>query len=197
MQKLLNIKGQISGYRVSVVKPLLVKDIAGKIREKLAKYSFFRVTDWSEANKPLFDALGLEKRVYFIVLVLLIVLASFSVISTLVMLVMEKRKDIAVLRTIGASKKDIIKIFKRMGIILGFLGTVLGCTLGYFGCLALKIWGFPLDTRIFPVPTVPVDIELTNFFLVAVVSLVVCYLSTIYPSKRASSLPPAEVLRFE
>jgi lipoprotein-releasing system permease protein len=151
--------------------------------------------DSSEQNKPLWEAIKMEKRVYFIVLMLLVVLASFSIISTLVMIVLEKRKDIAVLKTLGASDSSIAKIFRTQGAVIGIIGTTLGLLLGFIGCMALKIYGFPLDERIFQMSQVPVTMDPVNFTIVGVCSFLICYLSTWYPSKRAASLHPSEILR--
>jgi lipoprotein-releasing system permease protein len=151
--------------------------------------------DWSEQNKPLWEAIRMEKRVYFIVLLLLVVLASFSIISTLVMLVLEKRKDIAVLKTLGATDASIARIFRTQGAAIGAIGTLSGLLLGYVGCKILQAYGFPLDERIFQMSQVPVKIDLVNFLVVGVSSFVICFLSTWYPSKRAASLHPSEILR--
>ena len=155
----------------------------------------FIVQDWTQTNKPLWDALRLEKRVYFIVLLLIIVMASFSIISTLVMIVLEKRKDIAVLRTIGASSATIGRIFRRQGMIIGGLGTVGGLVLGLSGCLLLQKYGFPLDEKVFPVHTLPIRMEPLNFILVGVAAFLICALATIYPARRAAALEPSDILR--
>ena len=151
---------------------------------------------WTETNKPLWDAMRLEKHVYFIVLLLIIVMASFSIISTLVMIVLEKRKDIAVYKTLGATSRGIGNIFRIQGAVIGALGTVLGLLLGYGLCLALREYGFPIDERIFQMSKLPVRIEFWNFALVGICAFAICCLATIYPAHRASSLDPSEVLRY-
>lgn len=151
--------------------------------------------DWTEINKPLWEALRLEKRVYFLVLTLLIIMASFSIVSTLIMIVLEKRKDIAVLRTIGASESMIKRIFLFQGAVIGGIGTILGLILAVIGCVLLKTYGFPLDERIFNMSTVPVVIQPINFIVVGICSFLICCLATLYPAKRASSISPVEALR--
>lgn len=155
----------------------------------------FIAQDWTEQNKPLWEAIKLEKRVYFIVLLLIVVMASFSIISTLVMIVLEKRKDIGVLKTLGASSKSIARIFRIQGAVIGAIGTVLGLILAYAGCKLLQIYGFPLDERIFQMSTVPIRIVPLNFVVVGCASFLICLFATHYPSRRASSLSPTEVLR--
>ena len=124
-------------------------------------------------------------------------MASFSVVTTLVMIVLEKRKDVAVLKTLGATTKDIAKVFISMGVVIGFVGTVLGVILGMVGCILLEKYGFPLDPRVFPVDKVPIRVEVINVIMVSVSSFLISLLATIYPSLRASKLNPSEVLRYE
>jgi lipoprotein-releasing system permease protein len=172
--------------------------VAQRIGELLGGISAgFSVQDWTQTNKPLWDAIRLEKKVYFIVLLLIVVMASFSIISTLIMIVLEKRRDIAVLRTLGANERSIAAIFKIQGAVIGGIGTVLGLLLGFGGCLALRRYGFPLDERIFQMSTLPIRIEPLNFFVVGAVAFLICALATIYPSRRASALQPSDVLRYE
>jgi len=196
-QRFFRLGDQVSGFEIRVTEvdnaPILAKQIVEKFDPALGFYS----QDWTTTNKPLWDAIKLEKNVYFIVLLLIIVMASFSIISTLVLLVLEKRGDIAVLRTIGATSGTVGKIFRIQGALIGGIGTVAGLVLGYLGCIALKEYGFPLDERIFPISEVPVRIELLNFAIVGLASFFICLLSTIYPSRRASQLDPATVLRYE
>lgn len=174
-----------------------VKSVKAKINETLSSKmgAGYVVHDWSDSNKEFWNALELEKRVYFLVLLLLVLLASFSIVSTLVMLVIEKRKDIAVLKTLGATDASVSKIFMRMGTIIGGIGTSIGLILGYLGCMALKIYGFPLKEEVFQMSQVPVHIDPINFLIVGVVSFLICACSTWYPARRASALHPSEVLR--
>ena len=122
-------------------------------------------------------------------------MASFSIVSTLIMIVLEKRKDIAVLRTIGASESMIKRIFLFQGAVIGGIGTILGLILAVIGCVLLKTYGFPLDERIFNMSTVPVVIQPINFIVVGICSFLICCLATLYPAKRASSISPVEALR--
>ncbi|MBX7143203.1 MAG: ABC transporter permease [Oligoflexia bacterium] len=188
----------ISGIEVRVKDIDQAPRIAKLILDKLGGLaSGFLVQDWTESNKALWDAMRLEKKVYFIVLLLIIVMASFSIISTLVMIVLEKRKDIAVMMTLGASSRSIGRIFRLQGAIIGGIGTLLGLAAGYLGCLALREYGFPLDERIFQMSTVPVQIEPLNFALVGLAAFIICFAATIYPARRAASLQPSDVLRYE
>jgi lipoprotein-releasing system permease protein len=135
--------------------------------------------------------------VYFIVLLLIIVMASFSIVTTLIMIVLEKRKDIAVMKTLGASTPSIGRIFRIQGAVIGGLGTIIGLVLGFIGCWALKTYGFPIDERIFQMSTLPVTIDPVNFAMVGVAAFLICFVATIYPARRAASLEPSEVLRYD
>ncbi len=197
-QSFFDMKDKVSGLEIFINDLQRAPLVAGEIKSELDTINpYFFVQTWVDLNRPLWEALQLEKKTYFIVLLLIIVMASFSVVTTLIMIVLEKRKDIAVLKTLGASTKDIAKIFVSMGVVIGFLGTVCGVVLGMAGCIFLKEYGFPLDVRVFPVDTVPVKIEVINVILVSISSFLISLLATIYPAIRASKLNPSEVLRYE
>jgi lipoprotein-releasing system permease protein len=197
-QSFFSLNDTVSGIEVSV-KDIMKAYLVGE--ELLGSFgteqSHFYATDWTEPNKPLWDALKLEKRVYFIVLLLLIFVASFSVISTLVMVVMEKNKDIAILKSMGATDKSISKIFLIQGTIIGFLGVILGTFLGVVGCILLREYGFEIDQTVFALDKVPVHMIPANFLLVAVAGFIITSLAGIYPARRAAKLDPVATLRFE
>lgn len=158
----------------------------------------FRVRNWMEINHNLFSALQLEKTVYFIVLLLIVLVAGFNIIATLIMVVMEKRKDIAILKSMGATQSSVARIFVFKGMIIGSVGTVLGSVTGYVACWALRRYEFiDLPEGVFYVNTVPVRIYPEYFAVVALSSLVICLLATIYPARQASRLAPVDVIRYE
>jgi lipoprotein-releasing system permease protein len=157
----------------------------------------FAVRDWTETNRPLWEAIQLEKRVYFIVLLLIIVMASFSIVTTLIMIVLEKRKDIAIMKTMGASTAMVSWIFRIQGGVIGALGTILGLALGFLGCVGLKKFGFPIDERIFQMSTLPIYIDPLNFLMVGIAAFLICFFATMYPARRAAQLEPSEVLRYD
>lgn len=197
-QKFFGMGQAITGFEIRVKDLDEAPRIATELLDALGGISSgYFVQDWTELNRPLWEALNLEKKVYFIVLLLIIVMASFSIVTTLIMIVLEKRKDIAILQTIGASSRDIARVFQTLGAIIGASGTLLGVVLGYIGCIALREYGFPLDERIFQMSTVPVLIDPLNFGLVAFAAFTICFVATLYPSYRASRLHPSEVLRYE
>jgi lipoprotein-releasing system permease protein len=124
-------------------------------------------------------------------------MASFSIVTTLIMIVIEKRKDIAIMKTMGASTAMVSWIFRIQGGVIGALGTVLGLAFGLAGCLGLKHFGFPIDERIFQMSTLPIHIDPLNFILVGVAAFLICFLATMYPARRAARLEPSEVLRYD
>jgi lipoprotein-releasing system permease protein len=185
----------VSGIEVRLHDLNKAPKIAGEILDTL-KGDFY-AQPWSETNRAFFEAIKLERRVYFIVLLLIVVMASFSIVGALVMVVVEKRRDIGVLRTLGATARDIALIFRIQGGVIGGVGVTLG-TLGGLGlCLALKQYGFPIDERIFQMSKLPIYIDPLNFLSVAGSALVICAVATYYPARKASRLLPSEVLRYE
>ncbi len=177
-------------------------DRAGIVRDRIQQALYdlpgsYEVSDWSLKNKPLYDALNLEKRVYFIVLLLLILIASFSIVSTLVMVVMEKSRDIAILKTLGARDASIRKIFFLQGVTIGTLGTFFGTLLGLIGCIALREYKWQLDESVFAISSVPVYFSTMNFVVVAIASLIITAIAGIYPARRAAKLKVSDALRYE
>lgn len=153
--------------------------------------------DWTRLWPNLFSALQLEKTVYFLVLLLMILVGAFNIVATLVMVVMEKRKDIAILRSMGATQQSIRKIFLFKGCFIGVVGTVLGVLLGLLVCAFIAQYEFALPEGMFLISTVPVRVYWSNFLLVAVASFIVCLLASIYPSRQAAKLDPVEIIRYE
>jgi len=158
--------------------------------------------NWEEVNKSLFKALRLERFALSIILGLIILVAALNIISTLTMLVMEKNKDISILRAMGTKRKAIQRIFIIDGMIIGLIGTVLGTLFGFLFCYFLKtnetLRSFiPFDNKVYPISEFPVKIEPLYFLIVAICSILICFIATIYPSYQASRKDPVEALRYE
>ena len=153
---------------------------------------------WVEMNRNLFSALKLEKLAMFIILALIILVASFNIISSLIMTVMEKKKDIAILKSIGAKKRSIMKIFMMEGITIGVVGALFGSVTGYLLCWIIKSTKLiRLPEDVYYITTLPAKISIADVALIALVTTVICVLSTIYPSYKAAKIDPVEALRYE
>ena len=152
--------------------------------------------DWMQLNKNLFSALKLEKAAMFITLMLIILVATFSITSSLVMLVMEKTKDIAILRTLGATRRSIKKVFVVQGMLIGSIGTLAGVFIGTTLChLQKKYQLINLPGDVYFITALPVNLRSLDVVLVAVATLAICFLATIYPAHLAAQLETVEALR--
>jgi lipoprotein-releasing system permease protein len=195
-QKFFGLGNAITGVEIRVTDLYGAEKVARQLEQTLG--TPFRARDWMEVNRNLFLAFKLEKVVYFIVLTLIVLVAAFNIVATLIMVVMEKRKDIAILKSMGATDRSIARIFMLKGLIIGTVGTVLGVLGGYAGCWVLARYQFvELPKDVFYVSTLPVRVYGENFATVALVSVVICLLATIYPARQAAGLAPVEVIRYE
>jgi lipoprotein-releasing system permease protein len=158
----------------------------------------FWTRTWKDMYRNLFSALKLEKIAMFIILTFIILVASFNIIISLIMLVMEKSRDIAVLKALGATSDRIMRIFIVQGMLVGVVGTFLGAVGGIVGSTILAKYPIiELPTEIYTISTLPVSIEVTDVVIICVVALTICFLATLYPSLRAARLEPVEALRYE
>ncbi|HWH77362.1 MAG TPA: ABC transporter permease, partial [Candidatus Binatus sp.] len=171
------------------------RQIADQLQRRLG-FPYF-AEDWTRLWPNLFSALQLEKTVYFLVLLLMVLIGAFNIVSTLEMVVMEKKKDIAILRSMGATQQSIRRIFLFKGCLIGVVGTITGVILGLLVCGLISQYQFRLPDGVFLISTVPVRIYWSNFLLVTVASFVVCLLASIYPARRAAKLDPVEIIRYE
>jgi lipoprotein-releasing system permease protein len=174
---------------VSDVRPLLENTIAGR--------SELRLRDWKELNRNLFTALQLEKIATFIILSIAIAVASFCIICTLLLMVTEKSKEIAILKAIGASNRSILSIFMTEGMLIGGIGTVLGVTTGLVLTLGLQRFGVRLDPDVYYVDRLPINVDGFEYAMVALAALLITTIATIYPAVAASRLRPVDGIRYE
>jgi lipoprotein-releasing system permease protein len=169
---------------------------AAEFRELLG--AGYWVRDWMQMNRSLFSALKLEKVVMFIILTLIVLVAAFNIVSSLIMLVMEKTRDIAILKAMGATTASIRKIFVMEGALIGVSGTLLGTIGGFILCAILKRYKFiELPPDVYYLSTLPVNLELTDVASIAVSAILISLLATLYPSRQAARLDPADALRYE
>jgi len=203
-QKFFSMGAHVTGIEIKTDDIYHVKGIGREIRQKMG-FPFW-TKDWMEMNRNLFAALRLEKIAMFIILVLIVLVAAFNIISTLIMVVMEKNKDIAILKSMGAPSKGILKIFIIEGLVIGVVGTVLGTILGLGAAFNLeKITGFVenlfgfkiLASDVYYIDKLPSQVNPVDVGLIVMTAILISLLATLYPSWRASKLDPAEALRYE
>lgn len=193
-QQLIGVKDKISAIGIWIEDEYNVQPVKDSLTDLLA-YPFY-MRDWMEINKSLFSALKLEKTAMFIILTLIILVAAFNIASALIMLVMEKTKDIAVLKAMGATNKTIRKIFILQGMVIGMLGTVIGTLSGVVICYFLKKYDFIQLPDAYPFSTLPVQLEYLDVLMISGSAIIICFFSTLYPAHKASKMDPVEALRY-
>jgi lipoprotein-releasing system permease protein len=194
-QKFLGTPGEVTGIEVRTQSPEVAHAVAEEIGRRLGPG--FEVRSWEELNRGLFAALKLEKLAMFVVLTFIALVASFSVISTLLMLATQKGREIAILKSMGAKGDAVVRIFVAEGLYIGLLGLSSGLAVGIAGCLMLSNYGLPLDPDVYYIQKLPVVMRATEIAAVGVAALALCCLATVYPASLASRLRPAEGLRYE
>ncbi len=195
-QSFFDLGEAVTGVAVKTDDVYMTHQIADRIQKDLG-YSYW-VRDWREMNQNLFSALKLEKITMFIILVLIIVVAAFNIIGTLILVVMEKGREIAILKAMGATRKNIGRIFMLEGLIIGLGGTVLGLILGLGLCYILATYQFvELPASVYYVTTLPVKVQLLDVSAICLAAVAVSFTATVYPARRASLLNPVEILRYE
>src|SRR5690606_18437341 len=195
---------QVEGVRVRLSDLYRAPEIAGGIAAQLGEA--FHAEDWSRTQGSLFSAMKMEKTMIGLLLMLIVAVAAFNIIATLIMVVADKRADIAILRTLGATPRQIMAIFVVQGSIIGFTGTLIGTLLGVLGALnvsALVGWlervsGQAIfSSDVYFISTLPSELRLEDVVLVSAVALGLSFLATLYPAWRAAQTQPAEALRYE
>lgn len=194
-QKFFNVKGA-TGIELRVADIDDARRIGGKILEKLDGYPY-RTKDWGEMNRNLFSALRLEKLVMGIILTIIVIVAAGLIIATVIMLVLEKRKEISVLKALGVPDAGIVKIFLAEGLQIGIAGGLLGLFAGLAWCLFIERVGIKLDQQIYYIPALPVRIEPWQTAISVVIAILVTYLASVYPAFKASQVEPVEGLKAE
>ena len=195
-QSFLSLPGQVSYLQVMIERIFDASRIKAALKPVLPPTTF--VTTWMELNKSLFSALQLEKNIIFLTIALIVIVAALNIIATLILMVMEKTRDIGILIAIGATSGSIRKIFFLQGALIGVIGTALGTGLGLAWCAAanaFKLIKVPVD--IYQISYVPFRMEPLDLILIVGVSLAISLLSTLFPSHRASKTDPVVALKYE
>ena len=203
-QKLYQMGDAVSGVRLKLADLFTARTVARDLMKNFT--SDLYATDWTRSHANFFRAVEIEKRVMFIILLLIVAVAAFNIVSTLVMLVTDKQSDIAILRTLGASPASIVEIFMVQGALIGVIGTVVGVVVGLLVGYNVDtvvpaiehVLGFKfLAKDVYYISELPSDVQLGDVTTIGIVSLVLSFVATLYPSWHASRVNPAEALRYE
>jgi lipoprotein-releasing system permease protein len=186
----------VTGLDIRVTDVYAARQVAQRITDKLGFPYWAR--DWMQMNRNLFKALKLERRVMFIILTLIVLVAAFNIASSLIMMVMGKTRDIAILKAMGATERSIRKIFVFNGMVIGAIGTVIGLISGVSICTGLKHYNIHELTGdiYYFTTTLPVKLELVDVASIMVAALLICFLATLYPAWQAAKLNPVEAIRY-
>ncbi len=196
-QRFLGIGDRVTGIEVRVDDIYEADRVARAIGKALGGYPYWS-RDWMRMNKNLFSALKLEKIVMFIILTLIILVAAFNIVGTLIMVVVEKTRDIAILKSMGATRRSIMKIFLIEGAVIGLVGTLLGLLGGYTLCTLLATYKFiELPSDVYYISTLPVKMNPLDVALIALAAIVITLAASVYPAWQASRFDPAEAIRYE
>ena len=188
--------GFLSGIEITVDDVYRADEITKELTDNIGNPFYAR--SWMDMNANLFAALKLEKIGMFILLIMVVLIGSFSIVATLVMLVMEKTRDIAVMMSMGATRKMIRRIFMYQGTMIGFVGTMLGYALGLTVGYLLKRYQFiKLPENVYTLDHLPIIITVPDVLIIGGAAMLLCFLSTLYPARQASRLKPADALRYE
>jgi lipoprotein-releasing system permease protein len=193
-QKFFGRQDRVDGIEVRLTNLDKTDAVTAQLRAMFARS--YRVSNWMEFNQAAAAGFQMLKRVYALVLLMLIGVAAFNLVATLIMVVMEKRKDVAVLMAMGATPTDVRRIFVLKGMIVGASGTAAGLALGALGCFLLAHYHFiHIEKKIYGISTLPIDAQPLSFAIVALASLMLCWIATVYPARQAAREMPVEVFR--
>jgi lipoprotein-releasing system permease protein len=184
----------VTGVEMKVSNIDDAKSIAREIDERLGN-GVYHTMDWEELNHGLFTALRIQQILMSLVLALIIVVAAFTVIATLIMVVLDKKREIAVLKAMGATNSALLRTFVYQGTLIGVVGTAVGLLLGFIVCKWVLYYGVPLDPHVYFISRLPVEVKPLNFVLVGAFAILVCLVATVWPAFHASRLRPAEAFR--
>ncbi len=195
-QRFLRMPDEVTLVAVKTADIHRTDSVVNRIKEEFG--DFYSVRDWKEMHKNLYYALKLEKTAMFVILVLIIIVAAFSIVATLIMMVHDKNREIAVLKSMGARSGSIMKIFMFQGLVIGVVGTVIGLVAGYFlAFLQNNFQIVSLSKDVYYIASLTVKTSFADTFWVVFCAILISFMATLYPSRQAAALDPAEALRYE
>ena len=204
MQKFLNLNKKIDFFEIYINKFSQIEFYKNEL--KLILPDYFRIIDWRNLNPTLFNALEVERNVMFLILLLIILVAAFNLISSMIILVSTKSRDIGILRTLGVGRKQLLKIFIMNGSFIGLCGTTLGLIIGVIFCLNINdiketleyLLNFELfSEEIYFFTKLPVILDFSQILKIVLISLILSFLATIYPSIKASRVEPINLIKWD
>ncbi len=195
-QRLFDMDNSVTGIE------LRIKDInnSENFKEKLNEVigNGYKINTWYDLHQDLYSVMMIERWTAYVILSLIIAVATFNIAGSLTMTVIEKKRDIGVLKAMGSTNGSIVRIFMLEGILIGIYGTIAGCILGLGICLMqIKFKFFPLDTTVYPIDALPIDLRWTDFVFVSLASLLLAFLASLYPARRAAKQEPIQAIRWE
>ncbi|MDD5491301.1 MAG: lipoprotein-releasing ABC transporter permease subunit [bacterium] len=195
-QNIFGVKNRVTGIEVKTDNFYSADQVVKELQDTVG-FPYW-VRGWMSVNRNLFSALKLEKIAMFVILTLIVLVACFNIVGTLMMITIQKTRCIGIMRALGATRAAIMKIFIWEGLVIGFAGLVLGIIGGWLGCILLDKYKFiKLPGDIYYLDHLPVKMQLGDFSVIAIAALVISFLATIYPSYKASRLNPVEAIRYE
>lgn len=196
-QKLFGLQNRITGYEIRLDNIKNSEDVKNQILTKISEEKF-SVNTWYDLHKDLFNVMLIERWAAYILLCLIIAVATFNIFASLTMTVLEKKKDIGVMRSLGLNKNSILKIFMLEGILVGIIGTAVGIILGIGICfLQLEFNFYPLDATKYIISSLPVEIRFTDIIAVGLMALFLSFIASLYPAKRAANTVIIESIKYE
>jgi lipoprotein-releasing system permease protein len=193
-RKIADARGSVFGVELRFKDPLMALDKTREVSRRLD--APYRVIDWKELNHNLFTALTMQKVIISLLLVLIILVAAFNIIASLTMIVLSKVREIAILKSMGAGAATVARIFLVGGTTVGAIGTSMGILYGLLVCVLARLYGYPLDPKVYLIGELPVRVSASEIVAVAAATLGICFLSTLYPALRASRMRAVDGLRY-
>jgi lipoprotein-releasing system permease protein len=195
-RELFKIKSDIDGIEIRLKNINESENVKLNLSSKLD--SNLSVMTWYDLHGDFYSILKIERWVAFIILSLIILVATFNILGSLTMTVIEKKRDIGILKAMGASEKQITNIFLFEGVVVGLIGMLAGSTLGLILTLLQKYYGiYKLNASVYRIDALPVELRLTDFIYIPLAALLLCFLASLYPSKRAAKIDPVQSIRWE